>query len=85
MLSPHPSFNISSYLHREGINLRYIGRVIDSVDRINLDESADADAAKKNAYGLLGIEATARVVKNHLNEELRKKMKELKLPLEVMS
>jgi hypothetical protein len=83
LANPLPSCNISSYLHREGINLRYIGLVLDAVDRLVLEETPDIESGKRNVYALLGIEAVARVVKNHLNEELRKKMKELKLPLEV--
>ena len=72
-------------LHQNGINLRYIGRVIASFDTLNFA------LASKYGYEMvrivtkkLLIEATARVIKNQLNTNLRNLMKEVKEPLEVV-
>eukprot|EP00007_Cunea_sp_BSH-02190019_P003726 CAMPEP_0174236740 /NCGR_PEP_ID=MMETSP0417-20130205/5774_1 /TAXON_ID=242541 /ORGANISM="Mayorella sp, Strain BSH-02190019" /LENGTH=1527 /DNA_ID=CAMNT_0015315423 /DNA_START=44 /DNA_END=4627 /DNA_ORIENTATION=- len=69
------SLNLAEQLHRSGINMRYIGLVYSIFLKRFQDQAQLA--------GLLLVEACARVVKKLLNDQLRVKMKELKLPSEV--
>jgi Translation initiation factor eIF3 subunit 135 len=69
------SFHLAEELHRSGINMRYIGLVY-SIFRKRFEEQTQL-------AGLLLVEACSRVVKKLLNDQLREKMKELKLPSEV--
>ena len=77
------ALNVATYMHRKGINLRYIGFAISAIIKVgkrreNVDKEALSVATK-----VLLLEAVSRVIKNQLNKKLRKTMKELKLPLEV--
>ena len=64
-----------------GINLRYLGLVVKAMGRV--DKSRHLHTTLQGAASLLLSEATARIVKNELNRQLRRQMKKLKLPLEV--
>jgi Clustered mitochondria/Translation initiation factor eIF3 subunit 135 len=61
-------FNLSEWFHRYGVNIRYIGVVMRYL--------ADADDLL-----ILGVEAIARLLKNHLRLLLRNQTKELRMSL----
>ena len=73
---------VSEIMHRAGVNVRYIGNVVQAVDELVGRKSKDP-ALVSAVIGALLAEAVARVVKNELNLLMREKAKELKLPLEV--
>ena len=84
-------------MHGAGINLRYIGDVIDSFRffpnysglyaklyfAVLLTYLCDIDEIVRSCCQILLLEATARIIKNEINKQLREKMHELKLNLEV--
>eukprot|EP01095_Lingulamoeba_sp_RSL-Kostka_P009027 TRINITY_DN3078_c0_g2_i1.p1 TRINITY_DN3078_c0_g2~~TRINITY_DN3078_c0_g2_i1.p1 ORF type:complete len:341 (+),score=110.04 TRINITY_DN3078_c0_g2_i1:174-1196(+) len=63
------SFKIKESMHESGINLRYLGR---------LRHWIESEFIKQ----IIFVEMIARVIKHVLRQKLRKKMKQLKLPLE---
>ncbi len=84
--------SLMTQMHRHGVNLRYIGLVLKEVvnlpNEMSLDHfdpvnKQDISLLKDSAECLLYMEAVARSIKNQLNANLRQKMKQLKLPLEV--
>ena len=75
---------VAELMHQHGINLRYIGKVLSTYDLSNMILSAKNPDECAQVTTLLITEATARVIKNQMNEMLRKKMEEIKQPVEVV-
>mmetsp|Transcript_17467 Transcript_17467/g.52245 ORF Transcript_17467/g.52245 Transcript_17467/m.52245 type:complete len:1232 (+) Transcript_17467:129-3824(+) len=69
------SFHIPQLLHKDGVNLRYMGFVL-----YRLEVGQFSDPAE-DCYILVLVEAIARVLKNLLRAELRELMLSLKVPL----
>lgn len=63
--------NISYEFHSRGINMRYLGHILHHIAR-----------KQHKSAPLLLLEIVARVIKNGLRRRLRRKMAELKVPLE---
>ena len=91
-------FNVTGDMHRAGINLRYIGLVVTNIIIVATPSPSFRTQTASELSGLpiqsydptlrsLIVaylnEALARVIKNELNLQLRIKVRELKLPLEV--
>ena len=66
-------FPITEAIHAKGICMRHIGLIIKNIRN---------EPSFKSAKNLLILEATSRVLKNKLRGLLRRKMKEIKQPLE---
>ena len=88
------SFSVKDFLHRFGVNLRYLGPVAACVQEKTSPPSSPPLFSSANrsfveergvhkVVNMLGLEAIARVMKNELNKKLRKRMEEITLPLEV--
>ena len=76
--------DVTSFLHRHGVNLRYIGLVAKSIEEQFIEGNlADAPPSKFKAIRDLTIEAVSRVIKFEMKEKLRRQMKQIRVPLEV--
>ena len=71
-------------LHQHGINLRYIGRIINTYRSQNLLETMYGSETIEIIVNSLLIEAMARVIKNQMNAKMRQIRKEFKEPVEVV-
>jgi hypothetical protein len=72
-------------LHQNGINLRYIGRLLSTFHAQNLMvASFYGESVVQTVINMLLLEATARVIKNQMHAKLRELMKEIKEPVEVV-
>eukprot|EP00727_Mastigamoeba_balamuthi_P007637 m51a1_g3494 hypothetical protein (1246) ;mRNA; f:805569-810077 len=73
-------FSVKAALHSRGVNLRYMGRLLDSI-RGTLFPPHMRSAAH-NTSALLMIEMTARCLRSHLNSRLRNVTARFTVPLE---
>jgi hypothetical protein len=80
------SISITSFLHHHGVNLRYIGNVMKHLPptQSSFNDTLNVDSTIQFGIWMLGMEATARAIKNQMNESLREKMTKVRLPLEVI-
>jgi Translation initiation factor eIF3 subunit 135 len=69
------SISLPEEMHRCGINMRYLG--------VLCGHLYDLGPKAANCVRLVLVEATSRCMKNTLNRDLRSKMRQLRLPLDV--
>ena len=77
--------SIVEMIHQIGINLRYIGKLIDSVTKL---KQTSPSVYKKELVETIStkllIEATARAIKNRINADLRNFMKKMQEPRDIV-
>lgn len=82
LVEPHMddvgSFRLTEAVHRQGINMRHLGRLFVAIT----EEAVPELVKRETCRALVMVEMLARCIKQDLRTRLRNRMKQKKLPLE---